>query len=108
MHCSPEVVEDMPVELVERMGDYLHLEALNENWRYEQNQDLYVGVARKLRKDQGRVCENPDDEESNVEFEAKQLALKDAAKRKAGESRTRASDAGERERPPQKSFGKKG
>lgn len=105
MHCDPEVVEEMEVSKVERMGLYLRLEALESVWRHEDNQDLYVGVAQKLRRDKGIKCERPEDEEENVLFEAKQLALKDAAKRKPGDRQVRAGDT-EPTVTHKKSFGK--
>lgn len=88
------------------MGNYLWLEALEENWHYEKNQDLYIGVVRKFRKDDGVKCEDPEDEEENVLYAAKQLSLKDAQKRKPGESMGRAGDQAPREPPMQKGFGK--
>lgn len=97
----------MSVPEIERMGDYLYFEALQENWRYEDNQDLYIGVARKFRKDEDRRCENPDDEEENVLLEAKKLSLKDASKRKPGDRQARASDAAPNEPPVSKAFRKK-
>lgn len=104
---APEVVDEMEIAEIERMGTYLHFHALQENWRYEDNQDLYIGVARKFRKDEGRKCEDPDDEEENVLLEAKKLSLKDANKRKPGERQARASDAAPNDPPISKAFRKK-
>jgi hypothetical protein len=107
MHCEPGVVEELPVETILQMGAFLRLKSLENNWVYEKNQDLYIGVVQKLRRDRGQKCENPDDEVENVLFEAKQLALKDSINRKPGQQQQqRASDQAPIERPVSKSFKK--
>jgi hypothetical protein len=106
MHCDPEVVEELPVENILKMGAFLRLKALENNWAYEKNQDLYIGVVQKLRRDRGQRCEDPDDEVENVLFEAKQLSLRDAAKRKPWVQQERAADAAPVERTVSKSFKK--
>lgn len=90
------------------MATFLRLESMEQNWRYEDNQDLYIGVAQKFRRDRGQKCEDPEDEEANIEFEAKQLSLKDAVKRKPGDQRQqRAADMHERGGVTPKGFGKR-
>jgi hypothetical protein len=106
MHCEPEVVEELPIETIMQMGAFLRLKSLENNWVYEKNQDLYIGVVQKLRRDRGQKCENPDDEVENVLFEAKQLALKDSINRKPGVHQERAADKEPNERPVSKAFKK--
>jgi len=88
------------------MGNYLWWEAVEQNWQYEKNQDLYIGVVQKLRRDDGIRCEDPEDEEVNVLIAAKELSYKDAMKRKPGEGLQRAEDSAPREPVVQKGFGK--
>lgn len=107
MHCDPSVVDELPVESLERMANYLHFHAIQEVWRYEDNKDLYVGVARKLRRDRGERSEYPEDEEANALFKAKLLAYKDASERDPKERRQRAEDSAPREPTVHKGFGKR-
>jgi hypothetical protein len=101
-------VDEFPMEKLERMATFLRLESMETHWRHEDNQDLYIGVAQKFRRDRGQKCEAPEDEEENILLEAKQLALKDAIKRRPGDARQqRASDMHERGGITPKGFGKK-
>ena len=95
------------MEQLNRMGGYLWYEAVEQHWMSEKNQDLYIGVVQKLRRDDGIKCEDPDDEETNVLIKAKELAYKDAVKRKPGEEGpVRAGDQAPREPTVSKGFGK--
>lgn len=87
------------------MGNFLWFEAVEENWMSEKNQDLYIGIVRKFRKDDGIKCEDPEDEEENVLIAAKELAFKDASKRKPGEGLQRAADQAPNESVKPKGFG---
>lgn len=105
LHCTPEEVERLPAKTLHRMRAYLRYDAIETNWRYEDNQDLYVGVARTIRKREGRQDEDPEVEELLLMQEAKTLSLKDRSKGKSGEQPERAT---EKEAPVSKAFRKKG